>query len=34
LGVVEVKYFYSDGDLSSTPEVVTIIPKIYRQESD
>jgi hypothetical protein len=33
-GAIEVKYFYSDGDLSSTPEVVTIIPKIYRQESD
>ncbi len=33
-GAIEVKYFYPDGDLSSTPEVVTIIPKIYRQESD
>ena len=33
-GAIEVKYFYSGGDLSSTPEVVTIIPKIYRQESD
>ncbi len=33
-GAIEVKYFYSDGDLSSTPEIVTIIPKVYRQESD
>lgn len=33
-GVIEVKYFYPSGDLSSTPEVVTIIPKIYRQDSD
>ncbi|HEY9829964.1 MAG TPA: hypothetical protein V6D26_05250 [Stenomitos sp.] len=33
-GAIEVKYFYPNSDLSSTPEVVTIIPKIYRQESD
>jgi hypothetical protein len=33
-GVIEVKYFYSGGDLSSTPEIVTIIPKIYRQDSN
>ncbi len=33
-GAIEVKYFYSEGDLSSTPEIVTIIPKVYRQESD
>lgn len=33
-GAIEVKYFYSGGDLSSTPEIVTIIPKIYRQDSD
>jgi hypothetical protein len=33
-GAIEVKYFYPNSDLFSTPEVVTIIPKIYRQESD
>ncbi len=32
-GAIEVKYFYPDSNLSSIPEVVTIIPKIYRQES-
>ncbi len=29
-GAIDVKYFYPRGDLSATPEVSTIIPKIYR----
>ena len=33
-GAIEVKYFYPSSDLSSTPEIVTIIPKVYRRESD
>ena len=29
-GAIDVKYFYPNGDLSTTPEVSTIIPKIYK----
>jgi len=28
-GAIEISYFYPDSDLSATPEVVSIIPKIY-----
>ena len=28
-GVIDVKYFYPGGDLSATPEISTIIPKIF-----
>lgn len=31
LGSIEISYFYRDGDLSSLPEIVSIIPKIYRK---
>jgi hypothetical protein len=29
-GSLEISYFYPKGDLSATPEVTTIIPKIYK----
>jgi hypothetical protein len=29
-GAIDVKYFYPGGDLSATPEVSTIIPKIFK----
>ncbi len=29
-GGIEIFYLYRDGDLSSIPEVTTIIPRIYR----
>lgn len=30
-GAIDVKYFYTGGDLSATPEVSTIIPKIFKK---
>ena len=30
VGAIDVKYFYPGGDLSTTPEVSTIIPKVFR----
>lgn len=32
-GAIDIKYFYPKGDLSTTPEVSTIIPKIYKSDS-
>lgn len=32
-GAIEISYFYPGADLSVIPEVVSIIPKIYRQEA-
>jgi hypothetical protein len=29
-GAIDVKYFYPDGDMNATPEVSTIIPKIFK----
>ena len=29
-GAIEVSYFYLDSNLSAVPEVVSILPKIYR----
>ena len=29
-GVIDAKYFYPGGDLSATPEISTIIPKIFK----
>ncbi|MBV8886283.1 MAG: hypothetical protein JO235_20140 [Chroococcidiopsidaceae cyanobacterium CP_BM_RX_35] len=31
-GAIDIKYFYPDGNLDATPEVSTIIPKIYKSE--
>jgi hypothetical protein len=30
-GVIEISYFYSNGDLNATPKVTTIIPKIIQE---
>ena len=30
-GAIDVKYFYPGGDLSATPEITTIIPKIFKK---
>jgi hypothetical protein len=30
-GVIDVKYFYLEGDMSVTPEISTIIPKVFKQ---
>lgn len=30
VGAIEISYFYPGGDLSATPEVSTIIAKIYK----
>jgi hypothetical protein len=29
IGAIDVKYFYPEGNLNATPEVSTIIPKIF-----
>ena len=30
IGAIEISYFYPNGDLFATPEVSTIIVKIYK----
>lgn len=32
VGAIEISYFYIDGNLNLTPEITTIITKIYEQE--
>jgi hypothetical protein len=29
-GEIEISYLYANGDLSAKPEIITIIPRIYR----
>lgn len=31
VGAIDVKYYYPGGDLSATPEISTIIPKIFKK---
>jgi hypothetical protein len=31
VGAIDVKYFYPGGDLSATPEISSIIPKIFKR---